>query len=107
MSRKLAPNTSERYVPHVPVGAPINPAFPLPEAHIGWRVGAGWRPGWVSRFQPIPSQGGAHLRLLVGIRYIVGNTATTLSALLGGVAQPWWLFYVRRLPVGGPGAARC
>ena len=107
MSRKLAPNTSERYAAHVLAGAPINPAFLLPAAYIGRGVGAAWRPGWEIGSQPIPSRGGGHLRLLAGIRYIVGNTATTLSALLGGVAQPWWLFYVRRLPVGGPGAARC
>ena len=107
MSRKLAPNTSERYAAPVPAGAPINPAFLLPAADIGRGVGAGWSPGSEIGSQPIPSRGGAHLRLLAGIRYIVCNTATTLSALLGGVAQPWWLFYVRRLPVGVPGAARC
>ena len=107
MSRKLAPNTSERYAAHVPAGAPLNLALLLPAAGVGRGDGAGWSPGWEIGSQPIPSRGGGHLRLLFGIRYIVGNTATTLSALLEGVAQPWWLFYVRRLPVGGPGAARC
>jgi hypothetical protein len=107
LSRKLAPNTSERYAAHVPAGAPLNLALLLPAAGVGRGVGAGWRPGWEIGSQPIPSRGGGHLRLLAGIRYIVGNTATTLSALLGGVAQPWWLFYVRRLPDGAPGAARC
>mgnify|MGYP000568150547 CR=1 FL=1 len=107
MSRKLTPNTSELYAVHAPARAPLNAAFLLPAADAGWGVGAGWGPGWVSRSQPIPSRGGAHLRLLSGIRYIIGNTATTLSTLSGDIAQPWWLFYVRFLRVNNVWAARC
>lgn len=35
------------------------------------------------------------LRLVSGISYSLLNTATTLSAFLEGIAQPWWLFYAR------------
>ena len=47
------------------------------------------------------------LRLTLEFRYIVGNTATTLSALFEGNAQPWWLFYARLFFAARAGGRRC
>lgn len=41
------------------------------------------------------------------VPYTMRNTATTLSAPSGGIAQPWWLFYARWSGAGGVGVARC
>ena len=48
----------------------------------------------------------ACLRWAGGVRYAVINIATTLSALSEGIAQPWWLFYVRGLGADRTGLVR-
>jgi hypothetical protein len=47
------------------------------------------------------------LRLASRVRYYIVNTATTLSALFGGVAQPWWLFYAYLFFADGERGVQC
>ena len=47
------------------------------------------------------------LRLVSGIGYSLDNTATTLSALFEGVAQPWWLFYAYLFSADGERGVQC
>ena len=128
MQEKLTTNTSEPYASHTPalvtlikldwgcagfrflldgllsrLPSAAAPSFRLGKSENLWKNNGLFR---ASPTEGAPWPGIASLRFSQVVGYTARNTATTLSAPSGGVAQPWWLFYARlffRFRAGGAG----